>query len=107
MRDSSISMTKGVAIILMVLVHARFVGDRTIDVLTWHFLSFKLISIIIISYYSLPKAQLGEFPVIEEYAYQGWWIAYVIVGVLIPLIIELLFREITLFYQRLLIKKNL
>lgn len=63
-----------------------FIGDHTMEVLTWHFLSMKLVSLIIITIYHLPIKRLSEFPVIEEYARQGWWIAYLIVGVAIPVV---------------------
>ena len=63
-----------------------FIGDHTMEVLTWHFLSMKLVSLMLIAIYDLPIKRLSEFPVIEEYARQGWWIAYFIVGVAIPVI---------------------
>ena len=63
-----------------------FIGDHTIEVLTWHFLSMKLVSLMLIAIYELPIKRLSEFPVIEEYTRQGWWIAYLIVGVAIPVI---------------------
>lgn len=53
--------------------------------LTWHFLSFKIVSLLIITIYSLPMTRLADFPVINELAIKGWWILYVIVGVSIPL----------------------
>jgi len=63
-----------------------FIGDHTIEVLTWLFLSMKLVSLMLIVIYNLPIKRLSEFPVIEEYTRQGWWIAYLIVGVAIPVI---------------------
>lgn len=48
-----------------------FAGDHTMEVLTWHFLSLKLVSLLLISIFGLPIKQLSEFPVIEEYAHQG------------------------------------
>ena len=63
-----------------------FMGDHTMEVLTWHFLSMKLVSLMIIAIYALPIKRLPEFPVIGEYTYQGWWIAYLIVGIGIPLV---------------------
>ena len=65
-----------------------YVGDRTLCVLTWHLLSFKIVSIVIILIYCLPKARLAEFPVIEFYAYKGWWGAYLFIGLAVPLIID-------------------
>ena len=63
-----------------------YIGDSTLDILTWHFLSFKLISLFLISLYSLPISRLAEFPVIEEYSSQGWWTLYLFSGVTFPLL---------------------
>ena len=63
-----------------------FIGDHTMEVLTWHFLSMKLVSLMLIAIYDFPIKRLSEFPVIEEYTRQGWWIAYLVVGVGIPVI---------------------
>lgn len=62
-----------------------FTGDHTMEILTWHFLSLKLVSLLLIALYGLPIKQLSEFPVIEEYARQGWWVLYLLCGVIIPL----------------------
>lgn len=61
-----------------------YVGKYTFNVLTWHFLSMKVVSLAIIYIYGLPIKQLSEFPVIEQYATQGWWIVYLFIGVGIP-----------------------
>lgn len=61
-----------------------FVGDNTMTILTWHFLCFKLVSLLIIGIYGLPIERLAEFPIIEEYS--SWWIMYFIVGVGVPLL---------------------
>lgn len=58
-----------------------FAGDNTLDILIWHFLSFKMVSLLLILIYGLPITRLAEFPVIEEYAYYGWWILYMVIGV--------------------------
>ena len=57
-------------------------------ILTWHLLSFKAVSLLIILIYGLPIEQLGEFPVIVEYATKGWWILYFVVGVGLPLLMK-------------------
>ena len=64
------------------------IGENTFAVLTWHFLCFKFVSWIIIVIYNLPIEKLSEFPVIYEYANKGWWVAYFLVGVLLPLRID-------------------
>lgn len=63
-----------------------FTGDHTMEVLTWHFLSLKIVSLLLIAIYRLPIKQLSEFPVIEEYAHQGWWILYLCAGIGIPIL---------------------
>lgn len=65
-----------------------YAGNRTLDILTWHFLSFKAVSLIIIMLYGLSIHQLGEFPIIKEYSHKGWWLVYTFGGVFIPLLIE-------------------
>ena len=66
----------------------EYIGNRTLAILTWHFLSFKLVSLLIICVYSLPISRLAEFPVIEEFAYHGWGVLYLITGIAVPLFIE-------------------
>lgn len=63
-----------------------YVGSYTFNVLTWHFLSMKLVSLLLITLYGLPIKQLSEFPVIEVYARHGWWVIYLLVGVGIPVV---------------------
>ena len=62
------------------------IGNKTLDILTWHFLCFKIVSLIIIAYYGLPIEQLAEFPVMRPYQIQGWWILYFVIGVAVPVI---------------------
>lgn len=63
-----------------------FVGNNTLPILTWHFLCFKVVSLLIIVIYGLPIENLAHFPVILEYANKGWWVAYMVVGAGIPLL---------------------
>lgn len=65
-----------------------FVGENTLNILTWHLLSFKAVSLLIILIYGLPIEQLGEFPVIVEYATRGWWMLYFAAGVGLPLLMK-------------------
>lgn len=70
-----------------------FIGNNTLSILTFHFLAFKLVSLLIIVIYNLPIKRLGELPVIMEFATQGWWIAYTVVGVGLPLAITSYIRK--------------
>lgn len=59
-----------------IMATLEFIGQNTLTILTWHFLSFKVVSLIIIKIYDLPIEKLSEFPVISEYAASGWWLVY-------------------------------
>ncbi len=62
-----------------------FTGSHTLSILAWHFLSFKIVNLMLISIYNLNIDRLGDFPVMADYAHQGWWIIYLIVGVTLPI----------------------
>ncbi len=62
----------------------KFAGDHTLEVLTWHFLAFKLVSFFIIIIYSLPIELLASFPVIPDYS-NLYWPLYSLVGIGMPL----------------------
>lgn len=58
-----------------------FIGDHTLQVLTWHFLFFRVVSSIVVKINNLHINQIAEHPVISEYSHEGWWFFYTIVGV--------------------------
>lgn len=60
-------------------------GNNSLTILTWHFLSFKLVSLLIVVFFDLNIETLSEFPVITEYAQMGFSLLYFIVGVGIPM----------------------
>lgn len=78
----------------------NYLGGKTLAVLTWHFLSFKLISLILIMKYNLSIESLGEFPIIHEYASKGWWVAYFLIGLLLPLGIDYIISHIKDMYRK-------
>ena len=59
-----------------------YIGNNTLPILTWHFLCFKLVSLLIIKVQGLPIDALAYFPVIPELADSGWWVVYAIVGLI-------------------------
>lgn len=64
----------------------NYIGTHTLDILTWHFLIFKLVSFIIIKVHNLSIDRLSEMPIIIEYSTKGWWALYVLLGISIPLL---------------------
>lgn len=43
-----------------------FVGNHTLEILTWHFISFKMVSLLIICIENRPLSHLAYFPVIQR-----------------------------------------
>lgn len=69
----------------------NYIGDKTLYILTFHFLAFKPISYLWIKWHNMSITNLSQFPVIEET--NSWmWVVYTITGVIIPLLIWELFH---------------
>lgn len=69
-----------------------YIGKHTVDVLVYHFLAFKIVTLVIIKLYALDSVELNSFPVL--YTYPNWWILYSLVGIIIPLLINAFFRKL-------------
>lgn len=72
----------------------EYVGNHTLAILTWHFLCFKLVSIIIVYIYKLPMVRIEETPTIGEYDNRGWFLLSTIVGICIPLLLTYSYEKI-------------
>ncbi len=62
----------------------NYVGDKTLYILTFHFIAFKLVSLMWIGVYDLPIHRLSDFPVMSGVNMFSW-IVYSIIGVIVPL----------------------
>lgn len=68
-----------------------YIGDKTLYILIFHFLTFKLVSYVYIKYNHLPIDNLAQFSVLKDV--NSWmWIAYSVVGISISLLIWELFH---------------
>lgn len=77
-----------------------YIGDRTLDVLIWHFLGFKIVTFLIILLYAMPIERLAEFPVIEEFSYRGWFVAYLLIGVIFSLFMKYVINITSQYTQK-------
>ena len=68
----------------------EFIGSKTLYILVFHFLAFKLVSFIYLMCNDMPIELLTQFPVLKE-ANGGMWLAYTLVGITLPLFIWKLF----------------
>ena len=71
----------------------KYVGDNTLIVLCLHMLCFKLVSLVIVVIYHLSAYRIAEFITIHDFSIKGWWLLYVLVGTLMPLGIQLLYKH--------------
>ena len=63
-----------------------YAGSKTLYILTFHFISFKLVSLLKVWQYGLPMTELSSFPVIFGYN-TFYWLFYSAVGVLLPILL--------------------
>ena len=47
-----------------------YIGENTLTILTWHFLSFKIMSLVLVFLFSLSLSKLEDFPTIKEYSFK-------------------------------------
>ena len=67
------------------------IGKRTLTIVIFHFLSFKLVAAIVVKVYGLPDFCIATFP--NLYGTKGmWWLAYTIVGVGVPVALNICYR---------------
>lgn len=70
-------------------------GNNTLIILVYHFISFKIISLIAVLYYDLPIRLLTQFPIIQNLPdKQVWLILYCIIGLIFPLTLNKLYKLI-------------
>lgn len=69
-----------------------YIGDKTLYILIFHFLSFKIISFLYIYYNALPIEWLSQFPIIKE-THSTLWMVYTIVGISLPMLVWELFHR--------------
>lgn len=70
-----------------------YVGARSIDILIWHFLAFKIVAYLHVACLGAPKAAMSAFPVyiMPE---QNLWMLYAIVGIVVPILLRMTYQKI-------------
>lgn len=62
-------------------IYISRIGNRSLDIMIFHFLAFKIVSLWIIMYYSHPISMMSKFPVISQ-GNQYTWILYSSIGII-------------------------
>ena len=69
-----------------------YIGNHTLAIMTWHFLIFKFISLLLRQFGIISKENLLTQPV-PDIAKNGWWILYSFFGVCIPILIDAILKR--------------
>lgn len=65
----------------------EYVGNNTLHILTWHFLSFKFLDLVLVLLHGLPiSSMISLYHLPAKMFFEYGWILYAIVGVSLPLI---------------------
>lgn len=74
------------------------IGKNSIFIVIFHFLSFKLVNLLIVLVKDYPKQVIAAFPVVTNLGW--WWVLYAIVGTAIPVGIGLLWAVIKAKFKK-------
>jgi fucose 4-O-acetylase-like acetyltransferase len=75
-----------------------YLGKHTLIVMLLHFSCFKIVTASQILIYNLDRKMLSSFPCL--YTENCWWIAYTVVGVMIPVLIYMAYHKISLALEK-------
>ena len=69
-----------------------YLGRHSLVILCAYFAAFSVVAAVQCIYFNLPMSNVSSFPVVK--AEGGWWLAYLAVGIGIPLLFRHLFMVI-------------
>lgn len=74
------------------------VGKHSLSIMILHLISFKLVTLIQLAIYKEPIDYLAVYPVLHSD--HGWWLAYAVIGVVIPLVAVYGYSKLILLYKK-------
>mgnify|MGYP007010355154 FL=1 len=69
-----------------------YIGEHSFSIMALHFLAFKVVNLLQVKMYGYSITRLADFPVIEYEGLFIWFLAYVFIGVTLPLILSNFFH---------------
>ena len=73
----------------------QFTGENSLYIFVFHLLAFKVASMIKVVVYQLDWAMVGGHPVVQHELGDGFWLLYIFVGVILPILPVWIWRKIT------------
>ena len=78
-------------------------SQNSMAIVILHFLAFKIINLLQVFMKHQPLFLIAAFPTL--YTYSFWWVAYLFTGLFIPVLLNIIYKRIKLFFtQRLCLK---
>lgn len=82
-----------------------FLGVKTIGMVYFQFIAFKLVNLIVVKVYDLDASRVRDFPVNYDYNSAYWSLTYVVFGVLISIVLYEGFTRIQKWIKNILTKR--
>ena len=73
----------------------QFTGENSLYIFVFHLLAFKVASMIKVGVYQLDWEMVGGHPVVQHELGDGFWLLYIFVGVVLPILPVWIWRKIT------------
>lgn len=73
----------------------QFTGENSLYIFVFHLLAFKVASMIKVGVYQLDWAMVGGYPVVQHELGDGFWLLYIFVGVVLPILPVWIWKKIT------------
>ena len=73
----------------------QITGENSLYIFVFHLLAFKVASMIKVGIYQLDWAMVGGHPVVQHELGDGFWLLYIFVGVVLPILPVWIWKKIT------------
>lgn len=73
----------------------QFTGENSLYIFVFHLLAFKVASMIKVGVYQLDWKMVGGHPVVQHELGDGFWLLYIFVGVVLPILPVWIWKKIT------------
>ena len=73
----------------------QITGENSLYIFVFHLLAFKVASMIKVGVYQLDWAMVGGHPVVQHELGDGFWLLYIFVGVILPILPVWIWKKIT------------
>lgn len=73
----------------------EYIGNNTLHILTWHFLSFKILDMILVATHGLPiSSMVSMYHLPSDMFFEHGWVLYAFIGVSLPLVMLALYNKL-------------